>query len=316
MHFLPFSEKMMKLRIGTRGSKLALRQVEIFRKALLRSYPSISTEVLTIKTKGDKITSAPLSKIGTKGIFVKEIEDALINDEIDIAVHSLKDMPSELPRGLVLAGVLKRESPLDVFISEKANSIYSLEKGEIGTSSLRRKVIIKKNFPHLSVRDLRGNLDTRIRKMKDGLYSAIIVSEAGLIRMGWENLAAEVLPVDLFVPSGGQGVIAIECRESDMEIIRMVEGISDEGTFIEVRAERTFLKTLGGGCQVPMGVNATLRDGRIEMIAFLSDLTAERFIQIKMDGSAENPERLGRELGERILEMGGREILRKIYGRP
>jgi len=303
----------MKLRAGTRGSKLALKQVEIFRDEFLKLYPDISLEIVKISTKGDKITDAPLSKIGSKGLFVKEIEDALIKGDIDLAVHSLKDMPSELPKGLILAGVLKRESPLDVFISDKAGSIFSLKEGNIGTSSLRRKVIIKRYFPHLISQDLRGNLDTRIRKMKEGLYSGIIVSYAGLIRMNWENFATEVLPVDMFVPSGGQGVIAIECREKDREIIKMVEGVSDRQTSIEITAERAFLKIMGAGCQVPMGVNASVIDGRIEMVAFISDLKAERFIQIKTEGSVEEAENLGRKLGERILEMGGRDILREIY---
>jgi hydroxymethylbilane synthase len=303
----------MKLRVGTRGSKLALRQVEIFRDAFLKLYPDVSLEIVKITTKGDKITDAPLSKIGTKGVFVKEIEEALIRGEIELAVHSLKDMPSDLPEGLILAGVLKRESPLDVFISDYAESIFSLKEGIIGTSSLRRKVIIKRYFPRLTSQDLRGNLDTRIRKMKEGLYSGIIVSYAGLIRMNWENFATEVLPVDMFVPSGGQGVIAIECREKDREIIKMVEGVSDRQTSIEITAERAFLKIMGAGCQVPMGVNASVIDGRIEMVAFISDLKAERFIQIKTEGMVEEAENLGRKLGERILEMGGRDILREIY---
>jgi len=305
----------MRLRAGTRGSKLAIRQVEIFQNTFLKHHPDISLEIVKITTKGDKITDAPLSKIGSKGIFVKEIEDALIKGDIDLAVHSLKDMPSELPEGLILAGVLKRESPFDVFISDKAESMFSLKEGNIGTSSLRRKVIMKRYFPHLLTQDLRGNLDTRIRKMKEGLYSGIIVSYAGLIRMGWENLATEVLPVDLFVPCGGQGVIAIECRENDREIIKMVEEISDRQTSLEVAAERAFLKTMGAGCQVPIGVNASIKNGRLEIVAFISDLRAEKFIQIKTEGSLENPEKLGRKLAERILEMGGREILGEIYGK-
>jgi len=304
----------MKLRVGTRGSKLALKQVEIFQEAFLKLHPGVSLEIVKITTKGDRITDAPLSKIGAKGIFVKEIEDALIRKEIDLAIHSLKDMPSELPKGLTLAGVLKRESPLDVFISNNGESIFSMKEGIIGTSSLRRKVIMKRYFPHLLSKDLRGNLDTRIRKMKEGLYSGIIVSHAGLIRMGWENLITEVLPPDMFVPSGGQGVIGIECREKDGEIIELVEKVSDRQTLLEITAERAFLKTMGAGCQVPMGVNASIKDGRIEMVAFISDLKAERFIQIKSEGSIEEAESLGRKLGERILEMGGREILREIYG--
>ncbi len=304
----------MKLRIGTRGSQLALRQVEIFKNLLLKAYTNISVEVVKIKTKGDKLTDVPLSKIGAKGIFVKEIEEALLKREIDLAVHSLKDMPSELPDGLILAGFLKRESPFDVFISDKSKSIFSLKEGKIGTSSLRRKVIMKRHFPYLVSHDLRGNLDTRIRKMREGLYDGIIVSHAGLIRMGWEGLATEVLPADLFVPCGGQGVIAIECREKDREIIKMVEEISDEDTLLAITSERAFLKVIGAGCQVPIGVNASLKDGKIEMISFVSDLEAKRFIQIKMEGSKEEPESLGRKMAEKILDMGGREILREIYG--
>lgn len=305
----------MKLRIGTRGSKLALRQSEIFCETLKSFFPEVQTELVKITTKGDKITDAPLSRIGGKGIFVKEIEEALLEGKIDLAVHSLKDMPVELPRGLILCGVLKRESPNDVFLSSIAPSINFLRDGVIGTSSLRRKVIIKKHYPHLNAVDIRGNLDTRIRKMKEGVCSAIIVSHAGLIRMGWEMEIKEILPVEVFVPSAGQGVIAVECRERDIEILNMVERISDEKTFTEIRAERAFLEKIGGGCQVPMGANASLEDGKISMIVFLSDLEGERFIQIKTDGKKENPEDLGRKAGEMILEMGGREIIRKIYGK-
>ncbi len=306
----------MKLRIGTRGSKLALRQTEIFLEKLLLHFKGIETEIIKISTKGDKLTDVPLAKIGSKGIFVKEIEEALLRKEIDIAVHSLKDMPSEVQEGLVLAGVLKRESPADAFISSEVNSLHSMGEGDvIGTSSLRRKVIIKKHFPHIKVEELRGNLDTRIRKMKEGRYKGIIVSYAGLIRMGWEHEAKEILPIDLFVPACGQGVIGIECRREDEEIINLIGEISDNDTMIEIKAERTFLKELGGGCQVPLGVNARIKDGKIFLIAFISSLDAERFIQIKMEGEREHPEELGKRATEAILKMGGKRILEEIYGR-
>lgn len=305
----------MKLRIGTRGSLLALKQTEIVAERLMKTFSDLDIEIVKIKTKGDKITDAPLAKIGGKGLFVKEIEEALQRGEVDIAVHSLKDMPTELPSGLYIAGVLKRESPADAFISDKVNSISELPEGAvIGTSSLRRQSIIKKYYPHLRVEILRGNLDTRIRKMRSGMYDGIIVAYAGLIRMGWESEAREILPTDIFIPSAGQGVICIEAREKDEGIRELLKGICDEKTFIEIKAERAFLTKLRGGCQVPMGVHAEVNDGKILIRAFISDLDGKRFIKEEIEGNSEEGERLGEKLGEIILEKGGEEILREIYG--
>lgn len=306
---------MTKLRIGTRGSLLALRQTQIVAEKLKSLFSGLQIETIKIKTKGDRITDAPLAKIGSKGVFVKEIEEALLKKEIDIAVHSLKDMPTEVPEGLSIVGVLRRESPADAFISDKVNSISELPTGAtVGTSSLRRQSIIKKYYPHLKVKVLRGNLDTRIRKMKSGMYDGIIVAYAGLIRMGWEREVKEVLPIDVFVPSAGQGVICIEGREDDETVKEFVRGICDEKTLMEVKAERAFLSILKGGCQVPMGVYAEIEDKEVTIRGFISDLEGVRFIKEKINGELRKGEYLGKKLGKTLLEKGGEEILKKIYG--
>ncbi|NPB06348.1 MAG: hydroxymethylbilane synthase [Aquificae bacterium] len=301
----------MKVRIGTRKSKLALWQAN-FVKEFLERYWGVEVELVKITTTGDKITDAPLAKIGGKGLFVKEIENALLAGEIDLAVHSLKDVPMVLPKGLTLAAVTKRESPYDVLISRSGEKLGELPPGaRVGTSSLRRRVQILRRRPDLRVELLRGNVDTRVRKLREGLYDAIVLAYAGVKRMGYEELVTEVLTD--FIPAVGQGSLAIEVREDDERIKELVKPLDDPESHACARCERAFLRELEGGCQVPIGAFASIKDGKLRFKAFVSDLEAKRFLEEEREGSPDEPERLGVETARLLLERGAREILREIY---
>ncbi|GAB6066205.1 hydroxymethylbilane synthase [Aquifex pyrophilus] len=303
----------MKVRIGTRKSKLALWQAN-YVKEFLEKHWGIEVELVKITTTGDKIRDVPLAKIGGKGLFVKEIEKALLEGEIDLAVHSLKDVPMEIPKGLTLGAITKRENPYDVLISRDGKKLSELPEGsKVGTSSLRRQVQIKKRRRDLKVEVLRGNVDTRMRKLREGLYDAIILAYAGVKRMGFEKEITEVL-YD-FIPAVGQGSLAIEIREGDKRIEELIKPLNHRESYISALCERAFLRELEGGCQVPIGAFAKVESGEVNLRAFISDLEAKRFIEGEERGSVEEAKEVGKRLAHRLLKEGGEEILREIYSR-
>ncbi|RLG11617.1 hydroxymethylbilane synthase [Candidatus Pacearchaeota archaeon] len=302
----------MKLRVGTRGSKLALAQTDCVITALQKIYPKVKFEKVIIKTTGDKILDSPLSKIGGKGLFVKEIEQALLRGDIDFAVHSMKDVPSELPEGLEIACIPERESPFDVWVS-KYRSLEELPQGaRVGTSSLRRLSQIKKKRKDLEILPLRGNVDTRLRKWKEGQFDGIILAEAGLKRLGIK-LNYFRLSLEDMIPAVGQGALGIEVREDNQLVKKLLKSIHSKTTEICIKAERAFLKTLRGGCQVPLGAYAFINDKKLIITGFISDLNAERFYKLTEEGDLKNPEYLGETLAKKLLKTGGEEILKELY---
>ena len=302
----------MKVRIGTRKSKLALWQANFVKNFLERRW-GIEVELVKITTTGDKILDSPLAKIGGKGLFVKEIEQALIEGRIDLAVHSLKDVPMVIPEGLTLGAITEREDPFDVLISRERKKLSELPAGSrVGTSSLRRQVQIKRLRRDLRVEILRGNVDTRMRKLKEGLYDAIVLAYAGVKRMGYEKEVSEVL--NYFIPAVGQGSLAIEIREDDEKIRELIEPLDHFESRVRAECERAFLRRLEGGCQVPIGAYAEVRDGKVLIRGFISDLEGTKFIEGKEEGSLEEARAVGERLAEDLLSRGGKEILEEIYG--
>ena len=300
------------LRVGTRGSKLALAQTDWVVRQIRVRYPELRIEKVVIKTKGDKILDVPLAKIGGKGLFVKEIEEALLRKEIDFAVHSLKDVPSELPEGLDIVAIPEREDPRDVFVGRGIGGLSELPEGaRVGTSSLRRQAQLKRLRPDLEILPLRGNVDTRLRKLSEGRYEAIILAEAGLRRLG---LAVERTPLspETMLPAVGQGVLALEAREDDPETVEILRVLHHRETALCAGAERAFLKRLQGGCQVPLAAYAILRDGLLVMEGFIADTEGRRFYRERVEGPPEESEALGIRLAEILLERGGREILEEL----
>ncbi|HZX14125.1 MAG TPA: hydroxymethylbilane synthase [Thermodesulfobacteriota bacterium] len=303
------------LRIGSRGSRLALLQAEFIRSLIKSKFPEITTELHIIRTTGDKILDSQLSEIGGKGVFVKEIEDALIRNEIDIAVHSMKDLPTILPNGLTIGAVAERHDPRDVLVSKNDIKFNELPKGaKVGTSSLRRQAQLLNLRPDLQILPLRGNVDTRVRKVRsEGLDSAVLAL-AGLERMGFKDEIAEIFPVDVLVPAPGQGALAVECREDDREINDIIFQINHKESSISASAERAFLAELGGGCQVPVGCYARIKKDRINILGLIASTDGREIIREEIDGSVEIHQALGRELALTILNKGGREILSKGVG--
>jgi hydroxymethylbilane synthase len=324
-----------KIVIGTRGSKLALYQAEFIRSELKRLYPDLEIELSKIKTTGDKILDVPLANVGGKGLFVKEIEDALLKNEVDIAVHSMKDVPTEFPGGLHLAVICKREDPRDAFVSKIRNSKFEIRNfkalpngAKVGTSSLRRSCQLLHIRPDLKILQLRGNLDTRIRKLDEGQFNAIILAAAGVKRLGLENRMTEILSVDISLPAIGQGAIGVECRVNDEVINKLIAPLNHPETSLCVSAERAFLKRLEGGCQVPIAAHARIekrgknskfeiRNSKLKLImdGLVGSISGDRVIKGRIEGNPENAESLGITLAEDILSRGALEILNEVYGR-
>jgi hydroxymethylbilane synthase len=275
-------------------------------------YPNLEVEKVIIKTTGDKILDSPLSKIGGKGLFVKEIEEALLRGEIDFAVHSMKDVPSQIPKGLEVSIIPERESPFDVWVS-KFDGIMSLPtSAKVGTSSLRRSVQIKRLRKDLEVLTLRGNVDTRLRKLNEGLYDGIILAEAGLKRLGIK-VEYKRFSLEEMIPAVGQGALGIEIRSEDKELKEiLLKALHSPETALCVAAERAFLRIMEGGCQVPLGAYAYLKDGELFIIGFISDLQAERFYREAMQGPSHEANKLGEALAKRLLDLGGRDILKEL----
>jgi hydroxymethylbilane synthase len=292
------------LRIGSRGSKLALWQANWVKQQFEERGTFCSLEV--IKTTGDKITSVLLAKVGTKGLFTKEIEEALLDGRIDLAVHSLKDLPTELPPGLKIAAIPEREDARDALVGRRLADLPAGSK--VGTSSLRRVAQLCAARSGLVIESVRGNLDTRLRKLSQGEYDALVLATAGLRRLGWADRIAEYFPVELMCPAPGQGALAIETRE-DGDAARACAALDHAPTRAAVEAERAVLAALGGGCQVPIGVYGRVEDGRLELVAFVGLPDGSRAIRLSASGRASDGLRIGTDLGRELLEAGAREIL-------
>ena len=301
------------LRVGTRGSKLALAQTDWVITQLKKHYPELEIEKIIIKTTGDKILDAPLSKIGGKGLFVKEIEEALLRGEIDFAVHSMKDVPSQVPNGLEVSIIPERESPFDVWISNFESLERLPEFSKVGTSSLRRFSQIKRLRKDLVIEPLRGNVDTRLRKWREGRYDGIVLAEAGIKRLGIE-IKYRRFSLEEMIPAVGQGALGIELRKEDEEVKEILKVLHSEKTALAVRAERAFLRTLEGGCQVPLGAYAFFQNGDLVITGFISDLEGERFYKHSVKGASLEAEKLGVNLAQELLKRGGKEILEELYG--
>ncbi len=301
----------MKLRLGTRGSPLALTQTNAIAQQLRDT--GIDIEVIKIKTTGDKILDVPLAKIGGKGLFVKEIEEALLNNDIDLAVHSMKDMPADIPTGLKIGAIPKREDPRDALIARQGTTWINLPVGSrIGTSSLRRQEQLKRVRPDLIFVPLRGNLDTRMRKLSEGAVDAIILAAAGLHRMGWKDQITEYLPIDVSLPAIGQGALAIECRTADEKVDRAILFLNHAETALLVYAERALLSRLGGGCQVPIAGFSKMVDGQIELEGAVFSVDGTEAIEETRRGPIEWAEALGIKVAESLLARGADRILNAL----
>ncbi len=301
------------LKIGTRQSLLALWQSNHIAALLRKQYPECTVELKKIVTKGDRILDVPLAQIGGKGLFTKEIEEDLLDGTVDLAVHSLKDMPTVLPEGLCLTAITERANVGDAFVSNKYNSFDELPQGAIvGTSSLRRKAQLLAARPDLEIRDLRGNVDTRLRKLDEGLYDAVILAAAGLERLGHGDRIKAVIPAEVCLPAVGQGALAIECRTDDAEVRQMLDFLNDLPTRQATTAERAFLGLLEGGCQVPIGVHADVENDEIKIEAIIAALDGSTILRDTISGKAQDAANLGKELGNKMLANGGKEILAAI----
>ncbi len=294
--------------IASRGSQLALWQANWVKGQLAALGHESRIEI--IKTTGDKITDVPLAKVGTKGLFTKEIEEALLDGRADLAVHSLKDLPTELPAGLVLAAVPPREDPRDAIVGRRLADLPAGAK--VGTSSLRRSAQLKKLRPDLVIESVRGNLDTRLRKLDEGQYDAIVLAAAGLRRLGWGDRIAETLGSDVMCSAVGQGALAIETREAGAGY-DAVRALDDPATHSAVLAERGVLGSLGGGCQVPIGAHARISDGRLFLLGVVAAPDGSELIRAEADGPVVDAEPLGRALGALLLERGAKRILEAVY---
>lgn len=302
-----------KIIIGTRGSKLALWQADYIAGCLRKQYQDLVVEIRRIATTGDKILDVPLAKIGGKGLFTKELEVEMLEKKIDLAVHSLKDMPTQLPEGLRLAAVTKRFDAGDAIVSPKYKTLDALPAGaKVGTSSLRRKAQLLHARPDLKICDLRGNVGTRLEKLETENFDAIILAAAGLKRLGLADRITGILPKEVCLPAVGQGALAIETRADDLELMGLLEFLNDRETAGTAAAERAFLKAVEGGCQVPVGVYATADGRRLDVEAVIATVDGKTLLKDKLSGSIEEAASLGEALADRMLAGGGREILRLV----
>jgi hydroxymethylbilane synthase len=299
-----------RLIIGTRGSALARWQADHVAEKIREGFPELDPELRPIKTQGDKILDVPLAKVGGKGLFVKEIEEALLRGEVDLAVHSIKDVPVELPQGLILAAIPRREDPRDALIGPTGGLAALPDGARVGTSSLRRRCQVLHHRPDLQVLDLRGNVDTRLTKLATGCFDAIILAAAGMVRLGYASRITEFLPLEVSLPAVGQGALGIEIRIDNEEIRRVVEILHDEETARCVRAERALLARLGGGCQVPVAAHATREGHGLRLEGLIGHPSGTPLIRRWALGI--DPEEIGRSLAEELLAAGGDRLLQDI----
>ncbi|WP_035364087.1 hydroxymethylbilane synthase [Acinetobacter calcoaceticus] len=305
---------MKTLKIATRQSPLALWQAEYIRARLQELHPDLTVELVKFVTQGDKILDTPLAKIGGKGLFVKELEAALLDGRADLAVHSMKDVPMALPEGLTLAVICEREDPLDAFVSNQFEKFADLPQGaKVGTSSLRRKSQILKQRPDLQIIDLRGNVGTRLAKLDDGQYDAIILASAGLKRLGLSERIRHCLTPDISLPAVGQGALGLECRAADNEVLALIQPLLHQETDVCVRAERAFNAYLEGGCQVPIAGYATLQNGQIHIEGRVGSADGQTLLRAELTDEASNAQQLGENLARNLIDQGAGELLKALY---
>ena len=304
-----------QMRIGTRASQLALWQANWVKSELEKKYPGMEVTLTKIKTIGDKILDVPLAQVGGKGLFVKEIEEAMLRGEIDIAVHSMKDVPTDFPEGLGLHCITKREDPRDAVISRNVKFADLPQGARIGTSALRRQAQLLKVRPDLEMCIIRGNVETRIRKLEDDKLDAVILAAAGLKRLGFTEKVAEYLDVDLSIPAIGQGALGIECRLADPLITETIAFFNHPATAYAVRAERALLKRCEGGCQVPIAAHGTVDGTTLRLVGFIAAVDGSRSVRGEISGPLEQCEQLGIQLADRLLADGGKVILEEVYQR-
>lgn len=305
------------IRIGSRKSQLALVQTYWVQEQLQKHYPNRTFDVQTMSTQGDKILDVALSKIGDKGLFTKELELGMVNQEIDLAVHSLKDLPTRLPEGLVLGCVTERENPADGLVVHekyKDKQLETLPEGAVvGTSSLRRLAQLRYHYPHLEFKDIRGNLNTRLAKLDAGEYDALILAVAGLHRLGFDDRIHQVIPGEISLHAVGQGALGIECRGADAEVLELLKALEHPPTAQRCYAERAFLRELEGGCQVPIGVNTHFEGDRLILTGMVASLDGKRLIKDSVSGAASEAEQLGIDLANLLKQQGAQEILSEIF---
>lgn len=303
---------MRHLRIGTRGSLLAKWQAEFVRKQLFAN-SGMEAEVIIIKTSGDKLQMSPLSQIGGKGIFIKELEEALLEEAIDLAVHSVKDVPTDTPSRLMFPAVCRREDVRDCLVAANGATLGSLRRGaRIGTGSLRRQAQLRHLRPDLDVRDLRGNVDTRLRKVESGEYEAVMLAKAGLDRLGWSARITEILSPEVFLPAVGQGAVAVECRVRDTEAAEVLVGLDDAETRTAIIAERALLAALHGGCQVPLGAWARIERGELVMEACVCSIDGLQYVKQRATSVPEQAAELGGQMASLLMEAGAQSILEEV----
>jgi len=302
------------IRIATRKSPLAMWQAEFVRDRLIAAHPDLEVELVGMTTQGDQILNSPLAKIGGKGLFVKELEVSMLEGYTDIAVHSMKDVPVEFPEGLHLAVICKREDPRDAFVSNNYNALDELPQGaRVGTSSLRRQCQLRARRPDLEIIDLRGNVNTRLRKLDEGQYDAIILAAAGLIRLGFNERITQLLETDVSLPAIGQGAVGIECRSDDARVNALLAPLNDADTHTRLSAERAMNNRLEGGCQVPIAGHAVLEGDTLHLRGLVGQPDASEIVRGDISGAAADAEQLGIRLADDLLSRGAREILAALY---
>jgi hydroxymethylbilane synthase len=300
------------LRIGSRGSILARWQAEFVRKQLFQ-IAGVEAEIIIIKTSGDKMQQASLAQIGGKGIFIKELEEALLEEKVDLAVHSVKDIPTETPSRLFFPAVCRRDDVRDCLVSSRGTTLTHLTPGaRVGTSSLRRQAQLRHHRPDLDIRELRGNVDTRLRKVESGEYDAIVLSKAGLDRLGWSSKITEPLSTEISLPAVGQGAIAIESRVKDQETAEVLGKLDDNETRTAIIAERALLSKLQGGCQVPVGAWARLERNELVMEAVVCSVDGTQYVRQKATAAADQAAQLGEHLAQVLIDSGARHILNEV----
>ena len=304
------------LRIGSRGSPLALWQANWVKDRLAEKFSGLAVEISVIKTTGDKILDSPLSKIGDKGLFTREIEHALLENRIDCAVHSLKDLPTELPPGLAIGAITQREDVRDVFIARSGSRVTALADvphgGTIATGSLRRRSQLLHWRPDITITENRGNLNSRFAKLDDSHWDGMILARAGVVRLGMEQRITEVIPSERILPAAGQGALGIEIREGDSTTLKFIATLASPAATSATLGERALLRELEGGCQVPIGAYGRLEENVFRLDAMIGSLDGKRFFRGKIHGKPERSEELGKELAKMLYESGGREILEEI----
>lgn len=301
---------MNRLRIGSRGSLLALWQANHIRERMSRE-AGVDSEIVIIKTSGDRFQQGNVNQIGLKGVFIKELEDALLANRVDLAVHSMKDVPTEIPRGLAMAAICRREDVRDALVAKSGAKLDQLPAGaRVGTSSLRRQSQLRHHRPDLDLRELRGNMDTRLLKAENGEYDAVVLAKAGLDRLGWSARITEVLSTDVSLPAVGQGALGIEARADDAKVMKLLAQLDDAETRAGVTAERALLARLEGGCQVPLGAWGRIEEGQLVLDACVLSLDGTDYLRKRTIGSPADAETIGRNLAEEMLAAGADRILR------